>query len=365
LDTRSLLYFIAVAEEGNVGRAAARLHITQPALTRQIHSLEDEVGVPLFMRTSAGMEITTAGTVLLRHARAIQAELTQARLNARQAEGGERQALGVAVFGSAVFNVMPRLLARFASDHPRVELCLHHVRKDQQLSLLRQGEIQIAFDRFLPREADMAYEVVYRENLMVVLHEDHPLAAKETIDVGELSGETCVGAAADAGIEARLSQVFGTPMPRVAHRADGVLTVLTLVSAGLCVGFAPPSMRAVGMPSLAFRPLSGAKVPFDVVCMYCKGDRSAPLAGMLATVRAFRAASEKESPPRSLRLNRGQSHEARGAAALACARELRPGRHGQQFRVLDGPPVPASLLHRRGGNRRGGRRNPVDDGARL
>jgi DNA-binding transcriptional LysR family regulator len=297
LDTRSLLYFIAVAEEGNVGRAASRLHITQPALTRQIRSLEDDVGVPLFTRTAAGMEITAAGTALLRHARVIQAELAQAKVHARQAEGEERRPFGVAVFGSAMFTVVPRILAGFSSHHPRVELCLHQIRKDQQLSLLRRGEIQIAFDRFLPREADMAYETVYRENLMAALHRDHPLAAKEIIDLAELSGEARIGASCEAGIEARLSQVFGAPMPRVAHRADSVLTTLVLVSAGLCVGFAPPSMRAVGMPNVVFRPYSGPQVPFDVVCMYRKDDRSAPLAGMLEAVRAFRAASGKESPP--------------------------------------------------------------------
>jgi DNA-binding transcriptional LysR family regulator len=300
LDTRSLLYFIAVAEEKNVGRAASRMHITQPALTRQIRSLEDEVGVPLFVRTASGMEITAAGTALLRHARAIQAELTQAKLNAR-AEYEERQSFGVAVFGSAVFSVIPRILASFSENHPQVELCLHHVRKDQQLSLLRRGEIQIAFDRFLPREADMAYEIVYRDYLMAVLHKDHPLAAKETIDIGELSGEMRVGASAsyDAGIESKLSQVFGTPTSRVAHRADSALTILALVSAGLCVGFAPPAMQAVGMPNVVFRPCSGVKIPFDVVCMYRQDDRSAPLAGMLETVRAFRAAGEKESTPRT------------------------------------------------------------------
>jgi DNA-binding transcriptional LysR family regulator len=298
VDTRSLLYFIAVAEEKNVGRAASRMHITQPALTRQIRSLEDEVGVPLFVRTASGMEITAAGTALLRHARAIQAELTQAKQNAR-AEYEERQPFGVGVFGSAVFGVIPRILAGFSENHPRVELCLHHVRKDQQLSLLRQGEIRIAFDRFLPREADMAYEIVYRDYLMAALHKDHPLAAKKTIDIGELSGEMRVGSSYDAGIESKLSQVFGTPTSRVAHRADSVLTALALVSAGLCVSFAPPAMQAVGMPNVVFRPCSGVKIPFDVVCMYRKDDRSAPLAGMLETVRAFRAAGEKEFPPPS------------------------------------------------------------------
>ena len=79
METRSLLYFIAVAEEKNIGRAAARLHITQPALTRQIQSLEDELDLPLFTRTVAGMDLTPSGVALLQHARNIRSELELAK----------------------------------------------------------------------------------------------------------------------------------------------------------------------------------------------------------------------------------------------------------------------------------------------
>jgi DNA-binding transcriptional LysR family regulator len=273
-----------------------RCHITQPALTRQIRSLEDETGVPLFTRTIAGMEITPAGVALLRHARTIQAELEQARIATRQVERKERQPFDVGVFGSAMFNVIPRLLAEFSAKNPHAELRLYSLCKDQQIALLRQGKIQVSFDRFLPREADMEYELVHRERLWVALHKDHPLAAKETVDIGDLAGERCVGASRDMEMEVHLKQVFASPMPNAVHRADSVLTTLVLVSGGLCVGFAPPSLCSINMPNVVLRPCSGVNIPFDLMCMYRRDDRSDLLAKMLETVRAFRSAGEKTPP---------------------------------------------------------------------
>jgi DNA-binding transcriptional LysR family regulator len=294
LETRSLLYFIAVAEEKKIGRAASRLHITQPALTRQIQSLEDEVGAPLFTRTPAGMEITAAGAALLRHARIIQAELAQAKLHVKHAERGERQPFDIGVYGSAIFTVIPRILGEFARKNPRAELRLHNIRKDRQIAFLRQGKIQAAFDRFLPREPDMAYELAYREGerLYVALHKDHPLAAREVIDADDLAGEPRVGSTSDMEMESRLSQIFGST-GRVAHRADDVMTSLALVSSGLCVTLTSFSMQSLNMPNVVFRPCSFAsKIPFDLMCMYRKDDRSALLAELLEAVRELRSAGD-------------------------------------------------------------------------
>ena len=290
MDTRSLLYFIAVAEEQNIGRAAARLHITQPALTRQIHSLEEEVGVPLFMRTTTGMEITAAGIALLQHARTIKAELANAKENAKQADLEQHAQLNIGVYGSAIFSVIPKLLKRFAEAQPRVDFLLHNIRKDQQVEFLRQGKIMIAFDRYPPQEPDFAYEIVCREHLYVALHKDHPLAAREVIDMSELTDEVRVGANFENALAASLSQVYGS-QPKVRHRADDMLTALSLVSEGFGISFAPPSIQTLQIPNVVFRPYSGGpRIPFDVQCMYRKSDNAPLLHALLETVRAFNEA---------------------------------------------------------------------------
>ena len=291
VDTRSLLYFIAVAEQKGICQAAARLHITQPALTRQIHSLEEEIGVPLFTRSASGMEITPAGSALLQHALKIRAELARAKTNALSAGDEQSQQFDIGVYGSAIFNVVPRILGLFAAAHPTVELRLHHTRKDQQIELLRQGKTLIAFDRYLPQHPDLACELVSREDLQyVALHKDHPLAKREHIDLGELAGEPRIGATSEDVLATKLAQAYGAT-PCFDHRADDLLSALALVGCGLGISFAPPSLLAMQIPNVIFRPYSGgAKIPFDVQCVYRKDEQSPLLHAMLETIRTFRSA---------------------------------------------------------------------------
>jgi len=289
LDTRSLLYFIAVAEQRGIGQAAARLHITQPALTRQIHSLEEELGVTLFTRTASGMEITPAGTALLAHARTIRAELAQAKKNTRYAGEEQRQQLDIGVFGSAVFDVVPRILSLFAKSHPDVEFRLHNTRKDQQIELLRQGKTLIAFDRYIPQEPDLACELVYREHLYVALHKDHPLASRKVIEKSDLLDEPQIGANFENAFASTLAQAYGHT-PKISHRADEMFSALALVSCGLGISFAPPSLQALKIPNVVYRPYAeSSRIPFDVQCMYRKNEQSPLLHALLETVRAFRS----------------------------------------------------------------------------
>jgi DNA-binding transcriptional LysR family regulator len=296
---RSLFYFLAVVEEKRISRAARRLHITQPALTRRILALEGKMGAPLFTRSATGMEITPAGVALLRHARVIQAELTQARLSVKETEKRKREPFDAGVYGSAILTVLPRLLGEFSRRNPHVELRLHNIRKDQQTAFLHQGKIQIAFDRFVPREPDLAYEVAQqeRERLWVAVHQDHPLAAREAILIDELADTPRVGSTSNPGMESKLAQVFGATA-RVMHRADDVMTALALVSSGLCVTFVPPSLRSLSVPNVVYRPCPDMPViPFDLVCVYRKDDHSALLAEMLETLRALRSADENAPAP--------------------------------------------------------------------
>ena len=289
MDTRSLLYFIAVAEQRGIGQAATRLHITQPALTRQIHSLEEELGVTLFTRTASGMEITPAGTALLAHARTIRAELAQAKKNTRYAGEEQRQQLDIGVFGSAVFDVVPRILSLFAKSHPDVEFRLHNTRKDQQIELLRQGKTLIAFDRYIPQEPDLACELVYREHLYVALHKNHPLASRKVIEKSDLLDEPQIGANFENAFASTLAQAYGHA-PKISHRADEMFSALALVSCGLGISFAPPSLQALKIPNVVYRPYAeSSRIPFDVQCMYRKNEQSPLLHALLETVRAFRS----------------------------------------------------------------------------
>ncbi len=288
METRSLLYFIAVAEEKNIGRAAARLHITQPALTRQIQSLEDELDLPLFTRTVAGMELTPSGVALLQHARNIRSELELAKQEALQARSEEPQRFDIGVYGSAVLTIIPRLLNLFSESFPEIELALHNAPKEQQIESLRCGRIQILFDRLLSEEPGLILEEVCQEPLYLALPQNHRLAQRKSIERHELDGEIFI-LGNDRRSDAKLAQMLGFE-PKTSKRVDELLTALTLVSSGSGITFAPPSSLSLRIPNVVYLPLAGTpEMSFSLQCMYRENNCSPLLQSLLEIVRAFRA----------------------------------------------------------------------------
>jgi LysR family transcriptional regulator, benzoate and cis,cis-muconate-responsive activator of ben and cat genes len=192
MDIRQLKNFIAVAEERNIGRAALRVHLSQPPLTRQIHALENDLGVQLFTRTPRGVDLTQAGEALLKDARSICGLADQAAERALLAGRGQIGRLDIGVFGTAMFDVLPRLLSGFIEKHPQVKLVLHHDPTPAQVSALRQGRVLLVFERMLPNESDIAIELVARERVLVALHQSHPLASKKMITMQDLRDEPMI-----------------------------------------------------------------------------------------------------------------------------------------------------------------------------
>lgn len=127
MEFRHLRYFMALADEGNFGRAARRAHISQPPLTRQIRQLEEEFGTRLFERTPKGVELTEAGRLFREEAMKILALAQLAAEKTRMAARGELGRLDVGIFGSAVLNVIPRLILEFRRRYPAVEVHLHNM----------------------------------------------------------------------------------------------------------------------------------------------------------------------------------------------------------------------------------------------
>lgn len=292
MDLRQLNYFVAVAETRHLGRAAERLHLSQPPLTRQIQQLEAELGVQLFRRTPRGMELTQAGEELLRHARSIQGMVAQAAERAQRAGLGQVGRLDIGVYGSAIFGLVPQVLSAFRASHPEVELVLHHAQTPAQVPALRQGRVLLVFERMLPEESDIEVELVAREPLLLGLAESHPLAAQERIDVAALREEThLIGSSPSiAALALHLCRAHGFE-PRFAPPASDIVTATLLAASGLGVTFVPASMTNVRFPGITYRPLHTRVEAFmELHCFYLRGESSPLLAAMRETVRAFREA---------------------------------------------------------------------------
>lgn len=321
MDLRQLNYFVAVAQTRHLGRAAEKLHLSQPPLTRQIQQLEAELGVQLFKRTPHGMELTPAGEELLRDAQSIRSLVAQAAERARRVGRGQAGRLDVGVYGSAIFGLVPQVLAAFHAEHPEVELVLHHAQTPAQLPALRQGRVALVFERMLPEEVDVEVELVAREPLLLGLSEHHPLAAQDSVDVATLRDEKMlIGTSPSiAAMTLQLCRAHGFE-PRLASPATDIVTATLLAAAGLGVTFVPGSMTSVHFPGVTYRPLrSRVDAYMDLHCFYLRDNGSPLLAALLQTVRAFRT----RFAPARLRTRRSGSPGS--ATGLRSKPRARPG----------------------------------------
>jgi len=288
-DLRQLRYFIAVAEEGNVHRAAVRLHVSQPPLTRQIKALEDSLGVQLFRRTHWGVELTQAGQALLSEARSINAHIDHGLDRARRVGRGESGRLDVGVFGSGALSLVPQVLRRYSTLYPDVQIVLLNVMQSAQVEALRQRRLLITFDRYLPEDDDLVVEIVVRERQLVALQKDNPLAKRAVVPLRALAASPFI-----VGRDARhahrvvaLCQANGFD-PRIGQEAGDMVTGLALVANGYGVQIVPESIRTVSMPGLVYRPISAkGDSSIDLQCAYRRDEPSSLLAALLAVIRDF------------------------------------------------------------------------------
>jgi len=292
MDTRQLKYFIAVAEELNFTRAAQRLNISQPPLTRHINMLEASLGVRLFERTNRGVMLTDAGHGLLNDARNIDHLVQHAAERARQSARGETGVLDVGVHGSSMLNIIPRLLASFTEEYPDVRIQLHHAYHTRQVEALRQRRVLIAFDRYLPEEPDLAMQTVICETPIVALHVRNPLAALAEIPLEALRNEPML---VPGDLNARTHNAAMTLFrendftPRVFQSVTDLITTIVLVSCGQSVSIVPDSMQGLAVPGVVYRPLQGHHPAFmSLNCFYMKNETSPLLKNILGTIQRFR-----------------------------------------------------------------------------
>lgn len=302
MDLRHLRYFIAVAEEENIGRAAARLHISQPPLTRQIQQLEEELGVRLFNRTPKGMELTQAGELFLEEARNIRAVVEQATERTQRAGQGKLGRLDVAIFGSGILDAIPKLLLAFRNDYPEVKIVLHTMTKAEQIEALRQRRITVGFNRMLAPLPDLATELVATEPLMLAVNESHPLAREKSVSFAMLAEHPMVlfptGARPNFIDKVmRLCEEAGF-VPKVSQEVGDAVTGVALVAGGFGICLVPESVTVLTLPGVVFRTVDDApaNARIDLSCLYRADDQSPILSAFLETVRAFRNAQVAVNP---------------------------------------------------------------------
>src|SRR6266850_3540263 len=192
MELRHLRYFVAVAEAGSLTVAARKLHTSQPSLSRQIRDLEDETGAQLLTRGARGIELTPAGQAFLEHARSALSQVEAAAEAARRAAHPSKPCFSMGFLTGHELTWMPEALRILRNELPNIDVMISSQYSPLLADGLSKGKIDAAFLRREKGAPELAYRVLVKEPLAVVLPSDHRLAALKAISPGDLVGETFV-----------------------------------------------------------------------------------------------------------------------------------------------------------------------------
>jgi DNA-binding transcriptional LysR family regulator len=292
-DLRQLRYFVAVAEELSFTRAALRLHLSQPPLSQQIQSLEQDLGVRLLERTKRHVALTEPGRVFLEQARQILAKVDEARSEVTAAAAGYSGQLRLAYTVSVSFHpALPQALLRYGQIAPNVRLKLSEMYTEPQFAALLAGEIDIGFVRNEPVHAqdarDLQFSVIDREPLLLALPAGHPLASRSSLHLAEVAGDAFVSQPRELAstLYDRLVKLATTAgfQPTIAQHAQQINGLLALVAAGLGLALVPASMRTVQLAGVSYVSLEDSDAYLLLAVASRAGDHSPALQQFLATV---------------------------------------------------------------------------------
>jgi DNA-binding transcriptional LysR family regulator len=297
MELRHLRYFLAVAEELHFGRAAARLHMSQPPLSQQIRRLEKELQAPLFQRTKRHVELTNAGRVFLGEARALMAQAERAASSAQRASRGEIGQLLVGFALWADFLNGAKIIRLFARRHPDVELELRDLTATEQIAALEAGRIHVGILRPPVPGKSLVSERLSSESLVVAFPRGHPFKNHERVSWMALVDQPYVlvsrrRAPAFEALVAGACHQAGVTL-KVKYEVEHPQTVLAVVEAGLGVSLVPASLQTFKRPGVAYRPLWPPGPELETVIAWRRGS-DLPLVQTFVKVAREAARSRSE-----------------------------------------------------------------------
>lgn len=262
MELRQLRYFVAVADELHFGRAAARLHMTQPPLTVAVRKLEEELRVELFERTTRSVALTPAGRMFRQRAAAVLADLDDAVADLEDVAAGRAGKLRIGFVSSASYSVLPRGLQAFQKLRPRIQLEPRSLTSAEQITLLLEGELDVGILRDPLAVPGLRATLLESEDLVAVLPASDPLVAATTVEPSNFHEKDVVLFPFElmpGFVSAVMSWLAGSrAVPRIVQSVIHQETVLGLVAAGVGASILPASVARFHMPGVVTRPLRGS-----------------------------------------------------------------------------------------------------------
>lgn len=296
MELRHLRYFVAVGEEEHYGRGARRLRVAQPALSRQIQDLEEELGFPLFERLSRGVKLSTGGRVFLEEARRILQQVDEATRRAQRVASGQAGTLRAGFIESMSWHgVVPDSFRQFRERHPDAELQIKPLSSLEQIQAVQSGQLDAGFLFTIgTMDRELAKLDLASVNLMLAVPKGHPLAKSKSLRLRDL------GSAPFIWFPRRESPLFydrlmhecfrgGLKSPNIVQEGVNEATILSLVSCGLGVAFVSSATRWRCPESVALIPVTDLNLPLPFALVWRKDNDSPLLARFVESVRRLPA----------------------------------------------------------------------------
>ena len=299
LELRHLRYFVAVADAGSLTVAAEQtLHTSQPSLSRQIRDLEEEVGAQLLTRTARGIELTPAGRAFLDHARVVLSQVGAAAEAARRVAHPAKPCFSMGFLTGHEWSWMPAALRILRDELPNIDVMISSQYSPRLAKALLKGTVDAAFLRREKGMPELAYRLLVREPLVVILPTDHRLAALNAVGLRDLVGETFVNVSDTAPVLRAVIDNYlkrsGTKI-RPAHEADHLAMGISLIASTHGVGLLPAYALNFLPPSITSRPLKGDAPTIDLVLGYKKSNESPVLKVLLSGLDELVAHTSKQA----------------------------------------------------------------------
>lgn len=291
MELHQLRCFVAVAEELHFGRAAVRLHMTQPPLSRQIQLLEHGLGVLLLERNNRQARLTPAGQNFLEDARRVLQTAELAAQSARRIAHGEAGRLTLGFTAVGAYSMIPQLLVHTAAQLPGIDLVLSERVSSSQVHALETGLIDIGFVRQVTPSARVEYVPIKSEPFVAALPAGHPLARREQLSPADFDGEPFVMYTDSEGryFHDRIANLFARHrvQPRYLHQLGQTHSIIGLVNVGLGCAVVPASAQALRMEQVVFRPLVQTEQQAEIFLAFCNDSPNPVLGAFVEMTQGF------------------------------------------------------------------------------
>jgi DNA-binding transcriptional LysR family regulator len=297
MELRHLRYFLEITYDLNMTKAAERLHMSQPPLSRQIKQLEEELETKLFLRKGKFLELTEAGKFFISKAQQILSGVDEAQLAMKRLGRSGHAWINIGFVPSAIYGFLPELLRHYREKYPKLEIHLSEYMTIDQLNALKAGHIDVGFGRIILEDPMIRQEVVLKEPLMIVVSKRHPLAKKSNLTLKQVACEPLIiypTRPRPNYADQLLSFFYKEGLrPNIIQEVQELQTALGLVASGIGVSIVPKSVQKMRTEDVVYIPFKDKSITSPVVMSYREKEHNKELLNFLKRVRLLSGVSRQ------------------------------------------------------------------------